>query len=84
MRKVTIRHTSKAPEFEAVATDVRLHVEYEMTPVRGYGSEMVELHFGVRGEYTVAPCAQGGQNEAVLEMSPEFYATVMDEILRSI
>jgi len=84
MRQVTIRHTSKAPEFEAVATNVKLHVEYEMTPVRGYGAEMVELHFGVRGDYTVAPSAPGGQNEALLEMSPEFYATVLDEVLRSI
>ena len=81
---VTIRHSAKAPEFEARAQDVTLHVDYELTPVSNYGSEKIELHFGVRGKYDVSPWDGQTPSQAILEMTPEFYATVIDEILRSI
>jgi len=84
IERVSIHHSSKSPEFDATANDVTLHVEYELTPVKGYGAEMIELHIGVRGDYIVAPCAGRGSNEAVLEMSPAVYSTVIDEVMRSL
>ena len=82
--RIQIQHTTQMPYFQAEARNEVVYVEYELTPIKGYGSEMIELHFGVRGTYTVSPCAAGGSSQAVIEMEPSVYATVVAEILRLI
>jgi hypothetical protein len=71
-----------APVFRAVASDPHLFLDFELTPVRGYGAELGEIHFGVNGDFEIVDAAGVSADHCDIVMTHETYATVRDEAMR--
>jgi hypothetical protein len=57
-----------------------LHLDMESGPSRIYGTEVFEVHFGVEGNWTVAPLTSPVPSEAVLILTDAVYATIHSEL----
>jgi len=68
------------PYFRADSRDVELHLDIELTPEKGYGSELPELHFGFSADYTVSRVNHSGSSFAEIRMPHALYALIMDDL----
>ena len=57
-----------------------MHLDIESTPSKMYGQELLEVHFGIQADFEIVGQFTGTQSSAVLEMTPETYATIFEEI----
>lgn len=72
----------RPPVFRAVADNPELFLDFEVTPVRGYGQEMAEIHFGCNGHFQLVDAAGVNADICEIVLSHEVYATVRDEIMQ--
>lgn len=75
--------SQRPPAFTASATDAILHLDMETGPKRIYGHEIFEVHFGIEAAYTIA-AASPGPSEAIITMSHDVYATILNELKHAI
>jgi hypothetical protein len=73
---------AQAPSFHAIGSEPFLHLDIESTPSRLYGHELLEVHFGIQANFEILGQFAGTQSRAVIEMTPETYATIYEEIRR--
>ena len=71
---------TQAPSFHAIGSESYLHLDIESTPSRMYGQEVLEVHFGIQADFEIVGQFTGAQSRAVIEMTPETYATIFEEI----
>lgn len=74
--------STRAPAFRAEALSPDLFVDFEVTPVRGYGQETPEIHIGCNGEFNFVPTTGAGADICELLLTHEMYSTLLDQILR--
>jgi hypothetical protein len=72
----------RPPVFRAVAVDPQMFVDFEITPVRGYGQEMGEIHIGCNGEFGLVPSTGVTADVCEILMNHEVYATLRDALMR--
>ncbi len=72
----------RPPVLRAVADNPELFLDFEITPVRGYGQEMPEIHFGCNGDFQLVDATGVNADVCEISMSHEVYATVRDEVIR--
>ncbi len=68
------------PYFAAVAADAELHLDVEMTPAKGYGSELPELHFGFSAAYSVSGVSGAGVSFAEIRLPQALYALILRDL----
>ena len=71
---------TQAPSFHAAGSEPFLHLDIESTPPSMYGQELLEVHFGIQADFAIVGPFTGAQSRAVIEMTPETYATIFAEI----
>ena len=71
---------TQAPSFHAAGSEPFLHLDIESTPSSLYGQELLEVHFGIQAGFEIVGQFTGAQSRAVIEMTPETYATIFEEI----
>lgn len=71
---------TQAPSFHATGSEPVLHLDIESTPSSIYGQEILEVHFGIQADFEIVGPFTGTQSRAVIEMTPETYATIFAEI----
>ena len=71
---------TQVPSFHAIGSEPFLHLDIESTPSRIYGQEILEVHFGIQADFEIVGQFTGTQSRAVIEMTPETYATIFEEI----
>ena len=71
---------TQAPSFHAEGSEPFLHLDIESTPPSMYGQELLEVHFGIQADFEIVGQFTGAQSRAVIEMTPEAYATIFAEI----
>jgi len=70
--------SQQPPAFRADATAAILHLDIETGPASIYGQEILEVHFGVEGNWNVVPLPSPVPSEAILHLSDSLYATIYD------
>lgn len=70
----------QTPSFRARGNEPFLHLDFETTPPGRYGQESLEIHFGIQADFEILDSFTGLQSRAVIDMTPETYATIFSEI----
>ena len=68
------------PYFAVDAVDAELHLDVEMTPVRGYGAELPELHFGISASYDIVGVDDPGVSFAEIRLPHALYALILSDL----
>lgn len=69
-----------APYFAATASTAEMHLDIELTPSKGYGSELPELQFGFSAAYQVAGIARSASSFAEVRMPHSVYAQILADL----
>jgi hypothetical protein len=68
------------PYFAAHASGAELHLDVELTPEKGYGAELPELHFGLSAHYSVAGVSGPGVSFAEIRLPHSLYALIVADL----
>lgn len=73
--------SAQDPSFRATSRGtVYLHLDFENTPPAMYGRSLREAHFGVQANYDITVGYTGVQNQVVIEMPHDTYATIYEDL----
>ena len=73
-------HKQQAPSCDVSASLAYLHLDLETGPARIYGTDILEVHFGLEADYILKRTDGCGRSHAEIRMSRSVYATVLREL----